>query len=168
MRRREFIAALGSAAACPLAARAQTPAMPVIGFLCGGAAAAWGSFLTGFRSGLNQAGFVEGSNVAIEYRWAEGHYDRLPALAADLADRRVTVIFATGGNTPAIAAKAVTTTIPIVFETGGDPVKAGLVASLDRPGGNLTGVSWTASALSAKRLAFCTNLCPKPRSLVCW
>ena len=161
MRRREFIAGLGSAAAYSPATQAQTPTMPVIGFLSGGAAAAWGSFLTGFRSGLNQAGFVEGSNIAIEYRWAEGHYDRLPALAADLANRRVTVIFATGGNTPALAAKAATMAIPIVFETGGDPVKAGIVASLNRPGGNVTGVSWTASALSAKRLGILHELVPK-------
>jgi putative tryptophan/tyrosine transport system substrate-binding protein len=159
MRRREFIAGLGSAAAYPVAAWAQT--MPVIGFLCSGAAAGWGSFLVGFHLGLKQAGFTEGSNVAIEYRWAEGHYDRLPALAADLVNRRVTAIFATGGNTPALAAKAATTTIPIVFETGGDPVKAGIVASLNRPGGNVTGVSWTASALSAKRLGILHQLVPK-------
>jgi putative tryptophan/tyrosine transport system substrate-binding protein len=159
MRRREFIAGLGSAAAYPVAAWAQT--MPVIGFLCSGAAVGWGSFLAGFHLGLKQAGFTEGSNVAIEYRWAEGHYDRLPALAADLVNRRVTAIFATGGNTPALAAKAATTTIPIVFETGGDPVKAGIVASLNRPGGNVTGVSWTASALSAKRLGILHQLVPK-------
>jgi putative tryptophan/tyrosine transport system substrate-binding protein len=160
MRRREFIAGLGSAAAYPVVARAQTPTIPVIGFLSGGAAAGWGSFLAGFRSGLKQAGFTEGNNIAIEYRWAEGHYDRLPALAADLVNRRVTVIFANGGNAPALAAKAATATIPIVFETGGDPVKAGIVASLNRPGGNVTGVSWTASALSAKRLGILHQLVP--------
>ena len=166
MNRWRFIVLLISAAATwPLAAHAQQSAMPVIGFLSGGAAAAWGSFLTGFRSGLNQAGLVEGSNVAIEYRWAEGHYDRLPALAADLVNHRVTVIFANGGNTPALAAKAATTTIPVVFETGGDPVKAGIVASLNRPGGNVTGVSWTASALSAKRLGILHQLVPNASSI---
>lgn len=161
MMRRQFITLLGGAAAYSLTARAQTSAMPVIGFLSGGTTSGWQSFLNGFRSGLNQAGFVEGSNVAIEYRWAEGQYNRLPALAADLVNRRVTVIFANGGNTPALAAKTATTTIPIVFETGGDPVKAGLVASLNRPGGNVTGVSWTASALSAKRLGILHQLVPK-------
>lgn len=117
MRRREFIAFLGSSvtASWPFTGRAQQRSMPVIGFLSGGAPAAWGSFLTGFRSGLNETGFVEGNNIAIEYRWAEGHYDRLPALAADLVERRVSVIFANGGSTPALAAKAATTTIPIVF-----------------------------------------------------
>jgi len=162
MKRREFITLLGgSAAAWPLAANAQQPAMPVVGFLSGGTASGWQSFLTGFRGGLNQAGFAEGRNVAVEYRWAEGDYDRLPALAADLIKHGVTVIFANGGNTPALAAKAATQTIPIVFETGGDPVKAGLVASLNRPGGNVTGVSWTASALSAKRLGILHQLVPK-------
>jgi putative tryptophan/tyrosine transport system substrate-binding protein len=161
MRRRDFITGLGGAAAWSTRAYAQQPAMPVIGFLSAGTAAGWGSFLTGFRSGLSRVGFVENRNVAIEYRWAEGHYDRLPSLVADLVSRRVTAIFANGGNSPALAAKAATTTIPIVFETGGDPVKAGLVASLYRPGGNVTGVSWTASALSAKRLEILHQLAPK-------
>ena len=163
MKRREFITLLcGAATAWPFAARAQQPVLPVIGFVNSASPQSYAPQVAAFLKGLGEAGFVEGRNVAIEFRWAEGHVDRLPALVADLIHRQVVVIAATT-NGAAVAAKAATTTIPIVFEVGDDPVGLGLVASLDRPGGNVTGVTQLNVVVAQKRLELLHELVPTAR-----
>jgi putative ABC transport system substrate-binding protein len=163
MRRREFIWGLGGVAAWPLAARAQHTSLPVVGFLNSASADGYASMAAAFRDGLKETGYAEGSNVTIEYRWAQDQYERLPALAADLVSRRVAAIFA---NSPSIAAaKAATSTIPIIMMSGDDPVRLGYVASLNRPGGNVTGVSILSNELAAKRLGVLRDLVPQARTI---
>jgi putative ABC transport system substrate-binding protein len=163
MRRRQFITLLGGAAAWPLSASAQQPGIPVIGLLCSGSPNAFASWVAAFHQGLNETGFVEHRNVGIEYRWAEDQNDRLPALAADLVRRHVSLIAALGNQRPALAAKAATTTTPIVFVMGADPVRNGLVASLNRPGANITGMTQLQGVVVSKRMQVLHDLVPNAK-----
>jgi putative ABC transport system substrate-binding protein len=167
MRRRAFIAVLSVVAInWPLAARPQQSAMPVIGFLSGGSPNAYAGRVAGFRKGLSEAGYIDGQDVAIEFRWAHGQYDQLPEFAADLVRQKVDVILSSGGDVAALAAKAATSSIPIVTVSGSDPVKAGLVASFNRPGGNVTGASFVATELETKRLEILHDAVPKAAVIV--
>jgi putative ABC transport system substrate-binding protein len=161
MRRREFLTIIGGASAWPLAARAQQPAVPVIGFMGLETADRYADRLGPFHQGLKETGFVEGQNVAVEYRWAQGHYDRYPEMAAEFVRRQVTVIAATGGEPSPQSAKAATQTIPVVFTANGDPVREGLVASLNRPGGNITGITVFGTAAVTKRVQLIHELIPQ-------
>ncbi len=165
MRRRDLLILGGAAVAWPIAAHAQQKTMPVIGFLSSRSPGEAALLVAAFRQGLNETGYIEGQNLAIEYRWAEGHYDRLPALAADLVERKVAVIAALGGTPSARSAKNATPTIPIVFSMGDDPVAIGLIASLARPGGNLTGLSFLVTELTPKRLELLIELVPQAKMI---
>ena len=165
LRRREFITLLGGAAAWPLAARAQQPAMPVVGFLSSRSPGESAGVVAAFRQGLGETGFVEGQNLVIAFRWAEGHYDRLPALAAELVNLRVAVLFAAGGPPSALAAKATTSTIPVVFSAVNDPLRVGLVSSLNRPGGNVTGMSLFTSDMIGKMAQLLKEMVPGAAAL---
>jgi putative ABC transport system substrate-binding protein len=166
MDRRAFIGTLaGTVFAAPLTAQAQRSAIPVVGFLCSASPVPYTPFVVAFRQGLREAGYVEGKNLTIEFRWADGHYDRLPMLASDLVRRRVAVLVAVGSDGPVLAAKTATATIPIVFASGGDPVRAGIVASLNRPGANVTGVNVIFTTLVPKQVELLHQLVPQAKTI---